>query len=103
MKFGLTDKEIKLLTDVFKKHKNIEKVYIYGSRAGEEHKKTSDIDLMVRFAAGQEANLAQIRSDLEDLPLIYKIDTTSESELKPGEFKSEYERSKKLIYNKNNI
>ena len=45
MKFGLSDRVIKELQEVFNRHKNINKVLIFGSRAKGNYRDGSDIDL----------------------------------------------------------
>ena len=47
MKFGLSDTVIKELQDVFRRHANIEKVLIFGSRSKGNYRAGSDIDLAV--------------------------------------------------------
>lgn len=98
MKFGLTEKEIALLTSVFEKNRSIENVFIYGSRAKGNYKKTSDIDLAVCFFAGAKKNMAILRSELEDLPIIYSIDATDEEEIEAGKFKDAYKKTKQVFY-----
>ena len=98
MEFGLTEKEIALLKKVFEKNEQIEKVFIYGSRAKGNFKKTSDIDLAVCFASGAQKSIARLRSELEDLPIIYLIDITDEAEIEAGKFKDAYERTKVGFY-----
>ena len=47
MKFGLSDTVIKELQDVFRRHANIKKVLIFGSRSKGTYREGSDIDLAV--------------------------------------------------------
>lgn len=98
MKFGLSDKKIDLIRSVFQNKPEVDRVFIYGSRAKGTHKKNSDIDLVVRFKKRKKKSLNQIRYELEDLPLIYKIDVTDEDEISEGDFKKEFEKTKKIFY-----
>lgn len=100
MKFGLTEKEIALLLSVFEKNAEVEKVFLYGSRAKGNYKKTSDIDLAVCFTVGTKKSVAILKSELEDLPIIYTIDVVDEAELEDGKFRDEYEGTKQLFYAK---
>ena len=45
MKFGLSDSVVKELQDVFRRHANIRKVLIFGSRSKGNYREGSDIDL----------------------------------------------------------
>ena len=47
MKFGLSDTVIKELQDVFRRHTNIKKVLIFGSRSKGNYREGLDIDLAV--------------------------------------------------------
>lgn len=100
MKFGLSDKKIDLIRSVFQNKPEVDWVFIYGSRAKGTHKKTSDIDLVVKFKKKKrkERDLNRIRYELENLPLIYKIDVIDEDEISEGDFKKEFEKTKKIFY-----
>lgn len=98
MRYGLTENEIDLIKAVFEKVPEVETVYIYGSRARNTFKKTSDIDLAVKFKSGAKDKTAALKSDLDDLSIIYEIDLTSEEKMQSGNFKEEYERTKQIFY-----
>lgn len=98
MKFGLSEKKIDLIKSVFQKKDEVDRVFIYGSRVKGNHKKTSDIDLVVRFKKGKKKNINRIRYELEDLPIIYNIDVTDEDQIKAGDFKKEFENTKRIFY-----
>lgn len=98
MAYGLTEKEIAMIKAVFEKTPEAESVFIYGSRAKNTYKKTSDIDLAVVLKSKSENILAKLKLDLDDLPIIYEIDLTDETEMRAGDFKDEYERTRKVFY-----
>jgi len=98
MKYGLTDHEIDLIKGIFEKTPEVESVFIYGSRAKNTFKKTSDIDLAIVFQNGAKNNLGRLKSEMEDLQIIYEIDLTDESDMLSGSFKAEYERTKQVFY-----
>jgi len=100
MPHGLTAKEIKLIKDVFKKNSAVERVFIHGSRARGDFKKTSDIDFAVKFFGNDKNLILQLRSELDDLPIIYEIDIIDEKEIGGKNFKDDYEKSKKEFYKK---
>ncbi len=54
---GLKDTDIQNICSVFKKHPEVEKVILYGSRAKGNYKKGSDIDLTF---IGSNLNLSLI-------------------------------------------
>jgi Predicted nucleotidyltransferases len=74
MKFGLSDTVIKELQDVFRRHTNIKKVLIFGSRSKGNYRTGSDIDLAV---IGQDIDynlLLNIHCEIDNLELLYSVD-----------------------------
>ena len=74
MKFGLSDTVIDELQEVFRRHPNIQKVLIFGSRAKGNFREGSDIDLA---AIGYNLNYNLLLSnltELDDLELLYSVD-----------------------------
>ena len=98
MNYGLTQKQLNLIIQVFQSTPAVEKAYIYGSRVKNTHKKTSDIDLAVVLQSNTKNVLGKLKSALEDLPIIYEIDLSDEANMHTGNFKDEYEKTKLLIY-----
>ena len=45
---GLSQKELEILKEVFKKFDNIKEVILFGSRALGKHRPSSDIDLAIK-------------------------------------------------------
>lgn len=74
MKFGLSDTVIRELQDVFRRHANIEKVLIFGSRSKGNYRAGSDIDLAVVGQGIDYSQLPAIQCEIDDLELFYLID-----------------------------
>ena len=74
MKFGLSYTVIKELQEVFRRHANIEKVLIFGSRSKGNYRPGSDIDLAVIGKDLDYSQLLEIRCEIDDLELLYSID-----------------------------
>ena len=74
MKFGLSDTVIRELQDVFRRHTNIKKVLIFGSRSKENYREGSDIDLAVIGDNIDYNQLLTILCEIDDLELLYSID-----------------------------
>ncbi|AHE65624.1 nucleotidyltransferase domain-containing protein [Legionella oakridgensis] len=72
--YGLPSSVIKSLKNVFKKHPNIEKVILYGSRAKGTYHTGSDIDLCIVGSALTLSELLAIENQIDDLLLPWKID-----------------------------
>lgn len=74
MEFGLKEKELEAIIDILKKESYIEKAVIFGSRARNDYKKTSDIDIAIFGSNIDSTQLNLLRDRLDQLDLIYKID-----------------------------
>ena len=74
MKFGLSDTVIRELQDVFRRHANIEKVLIFGSRSKGNYRAGSDIHLAVVGQGIDYSQLLAIQCEIDDLELLYSID-----------------------------
>lgn len=99
MNFGISEKTIKMITDVFAKHKEIEKASIFGSRSMGNYKKGSDIDIVIygdniTFDVLEDA-LAELN---ERLPIPYHIDIVHYEALENNELKRHIDQYSKTIY-----
>ena len=74
MKFGLSDTVIQELQNVFRKHTNIKKVLIFGSRSKGTYRTGSDIDLAVVGKGIDYSQLLTILCEIDNLELLYNID-----------------------------
>lgn len=74
MKFGLTDPVINQICSIIKKYPEIKKVIIYGSRATDSYKKSSDIDLTLLGDNIRFETLARVLNEIDDLLLPYQFD-----------------------------
>ncbi len=75
MPYGLTEKDIKLIYEAFKKFPEIEEVILFGSRAMENCKKGSDVDLAVKGTRVTDETITDLRTILNgELPIPYMID-----------------------------
>ncbi len=72
--YGLKDKVIREIVDVFKGYPQIEQAILYGSRAKGNYRNGSDIDLTLRGEGLTLTMLFRIETDLDDRMLPYKID-----------------------------
>ena len=74
MKFGLSDTVIEELRNVFRRHQNIERVLIFGSRSKGNYRAGSDIDLAVIGKGIDYRQILTILCEIEDLELLYSVD-----------------------------
>ena len=74
MKVGLSDKVIEEIQDVFRRHIEVEKVLIFGSRAKGNYRAGSDIDLAVIGNNVDYRLILKIGCEIDSLELLYGID-----------------------------
>lgn len=97
MNFGLSEKSLKSLSNVFSYHSEIERVQIFGSRAMDTYQPHSDIDLVL-FGDIDDVLLAKVYSELDELPLPYKFDVKVYSEITYLPLKEHIDKFSKVIY-----
>lgn len=81
MKFGLSDSVIVELQNVFRRHKNISKVLIFGSRAKGNYREGSDIDLVAIGNNLDYSQIIKILTEIDDLELLYSVDLLDYSKI----------------------
>ena len=98
--FGLSNEVIKDISDVLKKHPNIDKVLIFGSRAKGNYTEGSDIDLALIGQNISFNELLDINIQIEDLGLLYKVDIADYSKNIGTPFGEHIDRVGLLFYEK---
>jgi predicted nucleotidyltransferase len=76
LKYGLTEKTISSIKDVFSKQKKIQKIILYGSRAKGNFRNGSDIDLTLVAVEMTFSELSKLMTEIDDLMLPYKFDVS---------------------------
>ena len=95
--FGLSSKNLSALIKIFKKHSEIERVMIFGSRATGRYKPGSDVDLALWQREGTDV-IARLYSDLEDSTIPYFFDIVDFRSLEADKFKQTIERDGVVVY-----
>ena len=95
---GLSQKELEILKEVFKKFDNIKEVILFGSRALGTHKTASDIDLAIKGNVDINT-LSKLKYTLEeDTNLPYFFDVVIYDNLDNMELKKHIDEFGKIIY-----
>lgn len=100
VKYGLSQWTIDDLTNVFRRHPEISKVILFGSRAKGNYRSGSDIDLAIVGENIGYKNLLQISADIDDLGLLYKVDVLNYDREKGTPIGSHIDRVGKVFYEK---
>ena len=73
-KFGLSPATLDKLSSIFMRHRTIDSVLLYGSRAKGNYRAGSDIDLSIKGRDISFGQLMQIEDQIDDLMLPYTVD-----------------------------
>mgnify|MGYP002778225585 CR=1 FL=1 len=102
MHYGLSESQFNQIIKVFAKHKEIDEVILYGSRAKGTDKPYSDIDITIK---GDNINFSlqqKIEIELDDLLLPYKFDVSLFNTIDNADLLEHIKRVGKTIYRKSN-
>lgn len=91
-KFGLSQKTIDSLNQVFSQFPQVEQVILYGSRAKGNYRDGSDIDLTLKGENLNLNDLLKIENLIEELLLPYKIDLSLYQQIENPEFVEHIDR-----------
>ena len=90
MNFGLSDEVYRKIKEIVQKNNKYE-FKIFGSRANNTYKNTSDIDIAV-FGDVPEQDEYAIRNEFDLLDIVYKIDLVFVNHITKKEFLEEIEK-----------
>jgi len=95
--FGLPEKTIGLINEIFSKYPEVEKAIIYGSRARGDYRNGSDIDLTILgdVSFRDKTHIARL---IDDLPIPYMCDLSILKDIKNQNLVEHIERVGKTFY-----
>ncbi|RTZ06742.1 nucleotidyltransferase domain-containing protein [Flavobacterium sp. GSP27] len=102
IQFGLKQKDIDKINQVFASYEGIDSVVIYGSRAKGNFKAGSDIDLTIIENSLTFPEFLEIENALDDLLLPYKIDLSLKRKISNVDLLSHINKIGKLFYKSEN-
>ncbi|MCA1950706.1 MAG: nucleotidyltransferase domain-containing protein [Treponema sp.] len=99
MKYGLEEADLSYIVAVLQQFPEIQKAYIFGSRAKGTYRTGSDIDIAIAGPSITFSTVSKLHALLEDQgPLPYFIDIIHYEEIKNPALKEHIDRVGKLIY-----
>ncbi|KYD26852.1 hypothetical protein B4113_0728 [Geobacillus sp. B4113_201601] len=100
-RYGFERAVFRQLIHLFQRYADaVEEVILFGSRARGDDKKTSDIDIAIKFRKSNEL-LHRLQSDLDELPIIYRIDLIDYDEIGNERLKTAIDKEGKTIFQTN--
>lgn len=100
MEYGLSDVELRKLSELFARYEDIEEVILYGSRAKGNYKPFSDVDISLVGPRLTRSALNQISLAIDDLLLPYQFDLSIFHKLTNPELKEHIQRVGISIFNR---
>ena len=97
---GLKEELIKELKQIFSSSENIESVILFGSRAKENFKNGSDIDLAIKGKDLILKDIYSLQNKIDDLNLPYTFDIQIYNDIKEPALKEHIDRVGIVIYTK---
>lgn len=98
MMFGLKEEHIAAIHQCFTHYPAIEKIIIYGSRATENYRYNSDIDLVIIDQNMSYPDLLKLENEIDDLMLPYKMDLSLKRNIRNSDLLTHIERAGKTFY-----
>lgn len=96
--YGLSDKELSLMQQLFASNGNVERAVLYGSRAKGTFKEFSDIDITLVGSELTRTDLFRLNSSFHDSSLPYTVDLSIFAKLKNEQLIDHINRCGIVIY-----
>ena len=103
MKYGLSNRSIEKIFEVFRANSEIKEAIIFGSRAKGNYHEGSDIDITLKGEELTFDRLLRIESQLEDKYLPYKFDLSIFKNIENKELIEHINRVGKVFYNREGL
>lgn len=97
MRFGIADKAIQSMLDIFSRHPAVRRVDLFGSRARGDHRPNSDIDLVV-WGELDRREMNALAAELEELPIPWNVDIERFEDIAHAPLREEIERTGKTLF-----
>jgi predicted nucleotidyltransferase len=101
MKYGLKDKQMGEMEEIFQSFPEIGTVWLFGSRAKGTYKPASDVDLALRGTISSKT-LMRIRNAFDDSYLPFFVDVLDYDAISDGGLKNQIDAHGVLIYQRQN-
>lgn len=98
--FGISAQSLRQLCELFEATPDVDRVWIFGSRATGKARPNSDIDIAFdgpRMSPDAACRLALV---IDDLPTLYRIDAVHWQSLTDSTLRSEIERDRRILWEK---
>lgn len=103
MNYGIKEEYWSRLESVFRNHKSIEKVILYGSRAKGTNRMYSDVDIVLVSEKINNREYSNIIQEIDDLLLPFIFDISVYHSIKDSNLIESINRTGVIIYENNSL
>ena len=96
--FGLEPGTLQALRAFFDAAQGVQRVWVFGSRARDDWRPRSDIDLAVDAPGWSAQDFLRFKERMKDLPIVYPLDVVHWQGVSTPEFVAQIERDRKLLW-----
>lgn len=99
MRYGIEESVWDEIGELFQNYPEVDRLVLFGSRAMGTYKPNSDIDLALISREISFRRFLDLKADLDDLGLLYRIDLIDFNRIANEELKSHIDRIGVFVYN----
>lgn len=96
--FGLEPGALQALRGFFDATEGLQRVWVFGSRARDDWRARSDLDLALDAPGWSAKDFLRIKERMKDLPIVYPLDVVHWQGVSTPEFVAQIERDRKLLW-----
>lgn len=100
MPYGLTQQEFESILNVFRQHPEVEKAVLFGSRAMQNFRPGSDVDIAIYSDQMSFNDFLSLKNNIDDLEILQKIDLVKFESIDSADLKDHILRVGVCIYNR---
>ncbi len=101
--FGLSEKSMRIISEIYEKYPSVLEVVVYGSRAKGNFREGSDIDMTIKGTSDfSHEDLLRINNDFYESELPYLVDISDYSKLQNPDLIAHIDRAGKVLYRRKN-
>jgi len=100
MPYGLTQQEFESILNVFRQHPEVEKAVLFGSRAMQNFRPGSDVDIAIYGDQMSFNDFLSLKNNIDDLEILQEIDLVIFESIDSADLKDHILRVGVCIYNR---
>lgn len=99
MAFGIREKDLKTIQDILSGMEFVQEVKAFGSRALNQFRRNSDLDLAVTAPDATAEQWQNLREALEQAPVVFDVDLLRMNDTTPQSLRAKISREGRDLFN----